>query len=315
MRTTWDDLLRPGEANNFFNPLPDATPFRPEVRTYDPVNAWWLMELSRLVYSHEKAAREAFLRRAKLEEMAFFDVPATETQAFLVAPPSREWAALVFRGTENLRDWILNAQFSMAPREGGGRVHAGFQRAFLSVRDQIATALDTDLPDANLFFTGHSLGAALATLASAWRKPAATYTFGSPFVGDAEIGTSLDLDHLFRVVNDRDIVTTLPPQIPPKLDYVHFGALHKIGAANEPHHFLQDSAFSALRPTLHSISLDSLRGAFRKWADAFLTFVDPPEPLADHAPINYVNLLGELAGIPPRVPKLLPPPGAAAGEV
>ena len=308
MRTTWDDLLRPGEANNFFNPPPEATPFRAEVRAYDPVNAWWLMELSRLVYSHEKVARAAFLLRARLEEIAFFDEPSTETQAFLVAPPSREWAALVFRGTENLKDWLLNAQFGMAPWEGGGRAHAGFQRAFLSVRDRISEALQANVPNAALFYTGHSLGASLATLAAAWRKPAATYTFGSPYVGDATFGRSLDLEHLFRVVNDRDVVATVPPPIPPKLDYVHFGALHKIGESHDALDILSHPVFAPVLPELHSISLDAFHKKFEQWGQGFLSLVDPPEPLADHAPINYVNLLGALAGIPPRVPRLLSPP-------
>src|SRR5438067_1011624 len=117
MPTTWDDLLRPGEANNFFNPPPDGTPFRAEITAFDAGNAWWLMELSRLIYCRERASRAAFLLRAKLEELDFIEDRKSETQCCLVAPPSRAWAALVFRGSENIRDWPTNAQFIMTPWE------------------------------------------------------------------------------------------------------------------------------------------------------------------------------------------------------
>lgn len=310
MATTWDDLLRPGESNSFFNPPPDGTPFRAEVATYDGVNAWWLMELSRLIYCREAVSRAAFLLRARLEEVAFIDDRASETQAFLVAPPSRTWAALVFRGSAEIRDWLTNAEFLMAPWEGGGRVHAGYRRAFVSVQKRLEDALHGLPESCPLFFAGHSLGGAMATLTASWRKPAAAYTFGSPYVGDGTFGTTLDTNRLYRVVNDRDVVATVPPPLPPRLDYVHHGQLHKIGGANEPVDILRHNAFAPLLPMLHSTTFESFQHAFQNWASAFVDVVHPPEPLADHAPINYVNLLGTAAGILPRVPRVLPPPGA-----
>lgn len=103
-------------------------------------------------------------------------------------------------------------------------------------------------------------------------------------------------------------MATVPPPLPPRLDYVHHGALHTIGASNAPLSIFTQAPFAPLLPVLHSATMDSLRDAFGKWATAFVRLVDPPEPLADHAPINYVNLLGEAIGIPARAPKLLPPP-------
>ncbi len=306
MPTTWDDLLRPGEASDFFNPPPDAMPVRFDAPAYNDVNAWWLMELSRLVYCREKTSRAAFLLRARLEEVDFIDETRTETQCALVAPPGRAWAALIFRGTENIRDWLTNAEFLMMPWMRGGRVHAGFRRAFLSVQQRLEDALREHLPEScPLFYAGHSLGGALATLAASWRKPAAAYTFGSPYVGDEAFGGTLN-GHLYRVVNDRDVVATVPLPIPPRLDYVHHGDLHRIGASNAPLNIFAATPFAPLLPALHSVTMDSLRDAFEGWATAFVRLVDPPEPLADHAPINYVNLLGGIIGVPTRVAKLLP---------
>ena len=64
-------------------------------------------------------------------------------------------------------------------------VHAGFQFALNSVWDRTSTLLEgyrAANPTAPVFFTGHSLGAALATLAIARFRggKAALYTFGSP---------------------------------------------------------------------------------------------------------------------------------------
>ena len=72
-------------------------------------------------------------------------------------------------------------------------------------------------------------GAALSTLAAARAmiegrlpRPAALYTFGSPRVGDATFTTTLRAVYHCRVVNDNDIVATVPPP----LFFRHDGELH-----------------------------------------------------------------------------------------
>merc|ERR1712146_338946 len=82
---------------------------------------------------------------------------------------------VAFRGTEDLRNWITNLHaFGRAslklPSCAPGNdvlVHPGFYYAFQSVREQIYTALDeleSVVGNYELFVTGHSLGAALASL-------------------------------------------------------------------------------------------------------------------------------------------------------
>jgi len=109
---------------------------------------------------------------------------------------------LVFRGTVSPGGWLLNVearlvQHSMFP----GRVHQGFLSGFLQTFSWIY-----DLhPD---HITGHSLGGALATLASHYFEKDCV-TFGCPRVGDLAFATGYKQKQI-RYVNDRDPVPLVP---------------------------------------------------------------------------------------------------------
>jgi len=69
-----------------------------------------------------------------------------------------------------------------------------------------------------VWFTGHSLGAALATLAASRYQTAGVYTFGSPLVGNQSFAAAFNAvfhdgagSRSFRYVNDHDVVTQVPP--------------------------------------------------------------------------------------------------------
>jgi triacylglycerol lipase len=269
-RTTWSDLLRPGDATSFFqrSPLPR---FDPGLVSYDPGNAWWLAELSRLIYRHDveeasrpsQPTRSSFLASVGLRQRAFFQSPEMGTQAFLVeSTGDKRFAALVFRGTEqDPRDVLRNlTTFPTQVAASEIRVHEGFEEALESVWSSVSRYLgQLECP---MFYAGHSLGAALATLAARRRPPHAVYTFGSPRVGNQAFASALGAAAVYRVVNGADVVTTLPPE---SLGYRHTGELHQIGP-------------SPLEP----------RGSVSWWTSLHLLF-GPPQPLADHAPINYVD--------------------------
>ena len=79
----------------------------------------------------------------------------------------------------------------------------------MALWDTIDTALQAlKVP---VFYTGHSLGGAMASLAASLRPPRAVYTFGAPRIGDAEFARHLAHVPVFNVFNPRDIVTGLPP--------------------------------------------------------------------------------------------------------
>lgn len=282
---SWDAVLKPGKATLYFDVLNNIG-FEVDSLSYSEINAWWLAELCRLVYRQgtdedDGAAgpsRKDVLAAVKLDEVDFFNEGATEAALVKpIEPSAPQFAALVLRGTNDLRDWLTD--FSAFPDSwaGDGLVHQGFARALDLVWDGVNDSLDRNVPpDCPLFIAGHSLGAALATLAASLRPPRALYTFGSPRVGDDDFGKSLAGVGIFRVVNNRDLVTTVPPPFP----FHHVGELH----------YINHKGGMLVNPDDETVARDRLK---RDWSSVFpldwnKLLTDAPEPFADHAPVNYV---------------------------
>ena len=140
----------------------------------------------------------------------------------------------MFRGTEN--NWQNYAQDAdlFPSDEIIGEVDEGFQVAtdgvWSDVHDYIATRQHaSQLP---LYITGHSMGAAVATIATARAlldddagtlDVAALYAFASPRVGEGtfsnQLATAMRDAGVFygRVVNDCDPVTNVPERVGPDL--------------------------------------------------------------------------------------------------
>ena len=124
---------------------------------------------------------------------------------------------VVCRGTEP-NEWNdikadANALTDLA--ETVGRVHRGFKREVDDIWPELEETLDDERR--NVWFTGHSLGGAMATICAGRCKlsdiaavPVETVTFGSPRVGTMRYVQNAGITHL-RWVNNNDIVTRVPP--------------------------------------------------------------------------------------------------------
>ena len=137
------------------------------------------------------------------------------TQAILLE--NEEYVFLGFRGTEatSIKDIKADANAIIKDCKSGGKIHSGFDEAFNELAIEIQSFLNnSEYSNKPLFITGHSLGGALATVATKKLKHkggiAACYTFGSPRVGDAEWTTKIKTP-IYRLVNAADPVTMLPP--------------------------------------------------------------------------------------------------------
>ncbi|EME30942.1 Lipase ZK262.3 [Galdieria sulphuraria] len=122
----------------------------------------------------------------------------------------------------------------------GPKVHYGFLRSFVGIRETFLQVIEKAVGSKYLqhhdvkmtpilYFTGHSLGGALATLAAgevSYKHPSwqiRMYNFGSPRVGNAEFVNIYNqlVPHSFRVVNDTDIIARIPRS--QNFEYYHVG--------------------------------------------------------------------------------------------
>jgi triacylglycerol lipase len=135
----------------------------------------------------------------------------------------------VFRGTQSLEDWMANLSFPQVEHPWG---HA--EKGFKDLYDQCAAATRAAVQQApagaNVYVTGHSLGSALATLATADLVDSGSanvnmYNFASPRVGDRSFADRFNgrVANRWRIVNTEDIVTTVPIATP------------ELGTAAQPH--------------------------------------------------------------------------------
>lgn len=147
---------------------------------------------------------------------------------------------IVFRGTQRNTEWLYNFYARQEdyhnPAGGGalGKVHRGFVANYKSIIDpiprDIAKQLDPSVP---CYITGHSLGSALAVLASidlalnipALKPQIQLYTYAGARVGDLTFARihARSVPNHYRVVNLADVVPLLPPIQSPGGTYVHTG--------------------------------------------------------------------------------------------
>lgn len=137
-----------------------------------------------------------------------------------------------FRGSSNIHNWIENIQIrKISPyNDSSIEIEKGFFKAYNFVKPQMIEnlgILKNKYKTKDLFITGHSLGAAMATLMSYDIMTALTeynikyfVNFGSPRVGNKEFVESFNSYNIssYRVTHNYDMVPHLPEEF---LGYSH----------------------------------------------------------------------------------------------
>lgn len=140
-----------------------------------------------------------------------------------------------FRGTEptQFADIEADIKFLKTEADSEGRVHRGFKEALDLIWDDLVVHYNSNITVShiltknsvrNVYFTGHSLGAALATLAAArlGDDDSIGYTFGSPRVGNTNFKKAFR-PQFYRFRNNNDIVTRHPMEL---VGFNHVGHLN-----------------------------------------------------------------------------------------
>lgn len=171
---------------------------------------------------HNPDIAEAKFKEQGCDIIKFFDVDGA--QGYLL---NRFGSFILsFRGTEVsqpsdiLADLKAGKNFEINKLTGRavGKVHHGFKKEL----DKLWPEIEKQVVDIKyLYVTGHSLGAAMATIAASRLsdKIISLITFGSPRVGTKEFVNNCTFVH-YRVQNNCDDVTKVPPTL---MGYKHHG--------------------------------------------------------------------------------------------
>lgn len=169
-------------------------------------------QVSRIAYLQPRAVEE-YIPHMGLRVEEFADRDGAQAYVF----GSETDVVVACRGTEpnDFNDVKADVNALTVLAETVGRVHRGFKREVDDLWPRLEEIIATD--DRTLWFTGHSLGGAMATI-SAGRcflahipaDPKAVYTYGAPRVGTKRYINNTNVD-LTRWVNNNDIVPRVPP--------------------------------------------------------------------------------------------------------
>ena len=230
-------------------------------------------KLSAHAYKSERLA----IKSAKKLGFKWVKLISRDGAECLVAKDRNDlWFA--FRGTEpsKLNDVMADLNMIKSAAKAGGKVHGGFQQEVndlwmdvleeLEHNDQLKVRKD-------VYMTGHSLGAAMATIAATRYQPHELFTFGSPRVGGNKFIKNIKCPHL-RFMNNNDIVCRIPPAW---LGFKHHGEMiyfNRFGNKGIPS--LQDKLY----------------GMINSWKR--LKFFDA---VVDHGMPNYVRAITKLSKV------------------
>lgn len=146
-----------------------------------------------------------------------------------------------FRGSRSVRNWLTNVQFPVIPTTICATCNAslGFWSSWLEAQTSVLQAVQkarAQYPNFKVVATGHSLGGALAALATGvLRAQGITvdmYTYGAPKIGLESLSQYLSATNLgqnYRVTHKADPVPKLPPAL---LGYRHISPEYYVTSGN-----------------------------------------------------------------------------------
>ncbi|PHH79295.1 hypothetical protein CDD80_5196 [Ophiocordyceps camponoti-rufipedis] len=141
-----------------------------------------------------------------IQILRYIDNRTSNTRGFLAADPRNQELIISLRGTDNVVGLISNVRFGTtfykSPGVGectGCEVHKGFMDSWNSIAPSVmdgVTSILRSRPGLRITITGHSTGAALASLATASLRGiglvVTTYTFGQPRTGNQQYADYID---------------------------------------------------------------------------------------------------------------------------
>ena len=188
-------------------------------------------KLSSIAYNNIKEAKSQ-AKKLGFTITEFYEKDGAQAYRFM----NKTDLVIACRGTQPTEFNDLKADLKALPvmAETVGRVHVGFKTEVDDIWPMIEQDINRKVNvTKTLWFCGHSLGAAMATIMASRAKhnielndPVELFTYGSPRVGWKKYCNSLNVVH-HRWKNNNDIVTTVPLAI---MGFKHHGTQHYINA-------------------------------------------------------------------------------------
>jgi triacylglycerol lipase len=188
-------------------------------------------KLASIAYNDNTKEVKKQAKELGFTEIEFYDREGAQAYRF----QSDKDLVIACRGTQPTCWNDIGADLNAIPvlAETMSRVHKGFKEEVDELWPMVLEDLMAKQPTQNVWFCGHSLGAAMATIMASRcmykpevPDPIELYTFGSPRVGWKGYVVHLGVKH-HRWVNNNDIVTTVPMNI---MGYRHHGEEHYLNA-------------------------------------------------------------------------------------
>jgi triacylglycerol lipase len=268
-------------------------------------NAQAMVWLSQLAYETDDPKKiEEVLTAFGLKRLRIGPNSLTDRRACFIVARGRGATFVAFAGTDPLKPQDYVSDLLAVPTLDG--FHSGFFHAVDVVKKDIMEAIGSR--EQPLFFTGHSMGGALANIAAilvhenGFQAPV-VYTFGGARAGIQDYFDRYKAtlrDRAFRLVHGDDIVATVPPSLP-IFNFRHVGHLLQCPSGQR---FVGEPSASndSNDPNILRAGLDALLDTAKRVPslDATLSGVDPrtfdksgliPIPLRDHVPASYFRAL------------------------
>lgn len=261
--------------------------FEPAEQGYSLNNAFWTMWFAKRSFTGGEQSTQDELAGLGFTDYRFIENEAAGMEVLITA--NETTMVIAYQGSKQIIDWFANFYFFQADAsyDVQGKVHQGFANVLNSEWTQILEAIESfHRPGQAIWLSGHSLGAALATITAARLLEAGydiapLFTHASPRVGDELFAQNFyeqTQGRHYRFVNGVDIVPHLPPAgraataaanfIPlgltsfsegflADLDYTHAGELYRIETNGALTHFpgLQEEEDNDYWSSLNVLSL------------------------------------------------------------
>nr|WIL03066.1 class 3 lipase [Cedratvirus borely] len=207
---------------------PSYPPSR-EGKSYSPEMSSYLLELVSNLYNAAYLS-EPVQETPGLKLLSYFSLNPERQDRIAALYRRKKTAYLIFRGTVGEEEFALDldyAQVALSEKKSGCPAfpilaHRGFLIAYTSIENQLNQAL-AELDITKLYIAGHSLGGALATIATFYQNHkrenlsyrTVTYVYGSPRVGNVNFSSYLNKVAFYNVQNENDIVCQVPLSVTP----------------------------------------------------------------------------------------------------